>query len=138
MKTFQIIICVGFLAAACAATLENPAVELKAEKSERDRDLQASLALAFLAVDNWLEANDRMEPATAERRLQELITEVAEQYNLISAIGNEEDEGEDELQAYGLGKKLKKWRNKAKKVVEGAVKAVVVNKAVGAAAGALG
>ncbi|XP_077513747.1 uncharacterized protein LOC144124758 [Amblyomma americanum] len=116
---------------------KTPAVELKAQKTKQDRDLQTSLALVFEAVDNWLEANDGLEPEEAERRLKELLTEVAEQHKLLSAIEDDEDD-EDEVRAYGLGTKLKKWRKKAKKILADAAKAVVVNKVVGAAAGALG
>uniref|UniRef100_A0A0C9SEZ2 Putative secreted protein n=1 Tax=Amblyomma americanum TaxID=6943 RepID=A0A0C9SEZ2_AMBAM len=138
MKPLQIVLCLGLLAAACAAMLKTPAVELKAQKTKQDRDVQTSLALVFEAVDNWLEANDGLEPEEAERRLKELLTEVAEQHKLLSAIEDDDEDDEDEVRAYGLGKKLKKWRKKAKKILADAAKAVVVNKVVGAAAGALG
>uniref|UniRef100_A0A023FG11 Putative secreted salivary gland peptide ixodes scapularis secreted salivary gland peptide n=1 Tax=Amblyomma cajennense TaxID=34607 RepID=A0A023FG11_AMBCJ len=138
MKPLQIVLCFGLLAAACAATLETAAAELKHHKTQQDRDLQTSLALVFQAVDNWLEANEGLEPVEAEQRLKDLLTEVAEQHKLLSAIEEDDDDDEDEVRAYGLGKKLKKWRKKAKKILSDAAKAVVVNKVVGAAAGALG
>uniref|UniRef100_A0A023G2X6 Putative secreted salivary gland protein n=1 Tax=Amblyomma triste TaxID=251400 RepID=A0A023G2X6_AMBTT len=137
MKLLQSVLCFTLLTAACAATLETPTPGLKPVKTEQDHNLQTSVGLVFQALDEWLEANDGVEPATAERRLRELITEVTEHHNLLSAIEDDDDD-EDEVRAYGLGKKLKKWRKKAKEALAGAAKAVVVNKIVGAAASAMG
>ncbi|XP_065289515.1 uncharacterized protein [Dermacentor albipictus] len=139
MKTFGIIVCLGLLAAACAATLESPESEHALQQTEQDKKLQASVILLGESVDRWIENSKGLEPELPQGR-EKIVDETVYE---TEALDNPEDEddAEDDSDAvveYGLGKKLKKWRKKAKKALVDAAKVVAVNKVVGAAAGALG
>ncbi|KAH7965367.1 hypothetical protein HPB49_006575 [Dermacentor silvarum] len=83
------------------------------------------------AIDSWLENNQESEPAVLRQRLENLFGEVVARKEKFTV--NEEDVGDvnGDVSEYGLGKKLKKWKNKVKKVLGDAAKAVIVNKVVG-------
>ncbi|XP_054932030.1 uncharacterized protein [Dermacentor andersoni] len=140
MKTFGITVCLGLLATACAATLESPESEYALQQTEQDKKLQASVILLCESVDRWIETNKGLEPAELQQRLERLVDEAVKENKALDVL-EDEDDAEDDSDAvveYGLGKKLKKWRKKAKKALVDAAKVVAVNKVVGAAAGALG
>ncbi|XP_049517489.1 uncharacterized protein LOC125943129 [Dermacentor silvarum] len=125
MKAIQLILCFGVLAAACAASLEPQAKEQVLQEAEKENYLRRA------AIDSWLENNQESEPAVLRQRLENLFGEVVARKEKFTV--NEEDVGDvnGDVSEYGLGKKLKKWKNKVKKVLGDAAKAVIVNKVVG-------
>lgn len=108
------------------------------QETEQDESLRDALTVLGHAVEAWIEKNMALEPTELQRRLQELVDETLEQNKALAAIEDDDEEDGDSVSEYGLGKKLKKWKNKAKKALVNAAKVVAINKAVGAAASALG
>ncbi|XP_065289514.1 uncharacterized protein [Dermacentor albipictus] len=123
-----------------AATLKSPENEHALQQTEQEKKLQASVIQLWESVVRWIKTNKGLEPAELQQRLKRLVDEAVKECNVLDVL-EDKDDAEDDSDAvveYGLGKKLKKWRKKAKKALVDAAKAVAVNKVVGAAAGALG
>uniref|UniRef100_A0A6M2CGR3 Putative conserved secreted protein n=1 Tax=Rhipicephalus microplus TaxID=6941 RepID=A0A6M2CGR3_RHIMP len=138
MKSFALVFCYSLFAAACAAPYESRKVSNGTEATEQDEFLRDALTTICRAVESWVENNTALEPMEFQRHLEKLVDDTLEQNKAFAAIGNEDEEDDDSVIEYGLGKKLKKWRKKAKKALIDAAKAVAIQKAVGAAAAAVG
>lgn len=108
------------------------------EETEQDEFLRDALTTIGRVVESWVENNTALEPMELQRRLEKLVDDTLEQNKAFAATGTEDEEDDDSVIEYGLGKKLKKWRKKAKKALIDAAKAVAIQKAVGAAAAAVG
>lgn len=88
-------------------------------------------------IEDWLLANPDEAPSKELVRAVQLLDEA----DVAGWLEEEDDEGQEsdtEVAEYGLGKKFKKWRKKLAKIAANAAKAAAINKAVGAAASAMG
>lgn len=109
----------------------------KAAKTDQDINVQAAVVLLSKTIEEWLEANHDEDPSIALAHLVQLM-DVADITTALAEEAEEEQEPDSDVAEYGLGKKFKKWRKKLAKIAANAAKAAAINKAVGAAASAMG
>lgn len=137
MNAFQALLCLALVAASCAATLETALNSENGGKSDQDTNVQAAVVLLSKTIEDWLDANPDEDPSEALAHLVKLLEEA----DVTEVLAKEDDEGREpdsDVAEYGLGKKFKKWRKKLAKIAANAAKAAAINKAVGAAASAMG
>lgn len=137
MNAFQVLLCSALVAASCAATLETALKLENGGKSDQDTNVQAAVVLLSKTIEDWLDANHDEDPSKALTHLVQLIEEA----DVVTALPEEDDERveqDSDVAEYGLGKKFRKWKKQLAKVAANAAKAAAINKAVGAAASAMG
>lgn len=93
--------------------------------------MRKAVQLLSQASQDWLAANENVDLKEYLVHLEKILEEEI-------TAGDQGGIDNEDSDAYGLRKKLKKWRKQIEKAVGGAIKAAVVTKIVGAAAGALG
>lgn len=94
-----------------------PLVSLSANSlsSVSDKNLQAAAAVLSRAFEQWLKANEDVNPAELVIRFAELIHEVlGEEHGPVAADKDEAEKAGSGLDEYGLSKKFKNWLKKSR------------------------